>query len=153
MDLLTNAALLGTFAYGGTFLVLVVLASIFTGGDQDRLPAWAKVLVVLGIAYAAVFLIASSSWASETEIAGRTLSDASVWDLIVVGFLVTLFESATFLGLEKVLANVGVPMPTATQKKALDLGAENYAKAHLPAGGGSHPDALEALPADLTPKG
>lgn len=160
----TNAAILAAAAYGAVFLVLVVIASIATGGDQDRIPAWVKVLVCVAVSTGVVLLVANGEWGSTQLVDGRRLDQVSFGGLLLVGLFLSFLESAGFLGFEKLLdglRNTGQNQLTDVQRQALDAGAQRLVNATLtPTAGGSHPDAtpasspgpdLTTLPSTITP--
>lgn len=130
-----NAALLIAAVYGITELVKALLPD-----DWSENPR-VKAVTAVGVAFAATFLVAATTWANEQVIGTVPLDQMSVADKVLVSIFAAGAAALT-QRVVKAVSNVGVPMPSAKQQAGLDAGADRLAMAQAANAGGSHDDAI-----------
>src|SRR5215471_14246100 len=121
MDL-ANAALLIAAVYGIIELAKALLPTRWVADGR------VVVLLVLGVSFAATFLVAATTWAHTQVIGGQPLDLMSTADKVLVAVFVAGAASLANRGLGAI-TNIGQIKPTPVQQAALDIGAQRLVDA------------------------
>lgn len=114
MDL-ANAALLIGAVYGITELIEALFGSVINTSAR-------KAALAVGDSFGATFLVGATTWAHSQVIGNVPLDRMSVADKVLVSIFVAGAAALTQRAV-KTVSNIGVPMPSAAQREALDTGA------------------------------
>lgn len=111
----------------GKALLVTFLVYALSQGTKAKLSTlWQRYDLGFVLLYGelAVFGVAASDWGHQNIIMGKSLDTLSVPSRLIAGLVIAAFAVGIDNGF-KAISNVGIPMPSAVQRVALDAGAAN----------------------------